>query len=525
MLSSLPDGGAVEGAGHRGNLLFSSVGHILPMTGTWLFLTAALAVGALLMAHLRGPGARRFQAARPWRRARGSEQAAGLWITSAQSRAGRRWSGGDRNPGRNAIAAPVPKEEQRFFALLEIDQFASLRSTVGFEIANQIISEVVGRIERKISGAGLGRSGHSTIEFIFEAAARHEAEQRLEQCLDAIAQPVEVSGLVVQLKGRVAYANCPAHSVSDELFDQVLGMLATAKGERHRVIFADRAPAPASMFDELEILRALPGALAGGEVSLFYQPKFECREERFDSAEALLRWSSPRFGQVPPQQLVTLAERTGMIRDLTLWVLRQAARDQAALRAEGHELTIFVNVSGILVADRSFTAEALELIEAAPGRMGIEITETAVINDPLAAIENITAYSGAGISVAIDDFGSGLSSLAYLKRLPVQELKIDKMFVDGLTQSHRDPLIVRSAIDLAHAMEMRVTAEGVDDPMGFSLLRVMGCDKLQGYYIARPMPLTELTRFLGDEACRAKLASPFAAPDLTSAMARSAANR
>jgi EAL domain-containing protein (putative c-di-GMP-specific phosphodiesterase class I) len=186
--------------------------------------------------------------------------------------------------------------------------------------------------------------------------------------------------------------------------------------------------------------------------------------------------------------------------------VKQAARDQAALRAAGHELTLFVNLSGMLLPDRRFMQELLQLIRQAPGRIGIEITETAVIDDPDAAIENIAAFSAAGVPVAIDDFGAGLSSLTYLKRLPADELKIDREFVMGLADSHRDPLIVRAAIDLAHAMEMKVTAEGVDDPMSLSLLRVMGCDMLQGYFISRPVPVPKLVTFLESE--KAHLSAP-----------------
>ena len=132
------------------------------------------------------------------------------------------------------------------------------------------------------------------------------------------------------------------------------------------------------------------------------------------------------------------------------------------------------------------------------GRIGFEITETAVIGDPDAALANLRDFTQAGIRIAIDDYGSGLSSLAYLKQLPAHELKIDRLFVSGLTDSHRDPLLVRSSIDLAHALEMEVTAEGVDDAMSLSLLRVMGCDLLQGYFISPPLPLDGLTSFLDD---------------------------
>ena len=166
--------------------------------------------------------------------------------------------------------------------------------------------------------------------------------------------------------------------------------------------------------------------------------------------------------------------------------------------AEEAEVEVFVNISGILLPEKSFADWALALLGDGSGKIGFEITETAVIKDPADAIANLQLLADAGIRIAIDDYGSGLSSLAYLKQLPAHELKIDRMFVSGLTESHRDPLLVRSTIDLAHALEMQVTAEGVDNPMSLALLRVMGCDLLQGHGISPPLPLGEFEAFLAD---------------------------
>jgi len=388
---------------------------------------------------------------------------------------------------------------QTCFAVLEFDRFTAIRNIVGFDIANAIFETVEERIKGAMEEALLCRVGQSSVEFTFRAASVDQARRALSACLNALEETIKVSGIEVRLKGTVAFAGLDGlpSPIPDALVGNVVAALSRDSTERVRL--ADEFGRGPSSIDDLDILRALPGAIAENELALHYQPKFDCRAGGISSAEALLRWESPVLGPVPVNQIIALAERTGAIRDVTLWVVRQAARDQAALLAAGHELTIFVNISGMLIADRGFTLEILQLIRQAPGRLGIEITETAVIDDPDAAIENIAAFSAAGIPVAIDDFGSGLSSLAYLKRLPADELKIDQVFVSGLTSSHRDPLIVRASIDLAHALEMKVTAEGVDDPMSLSLLRVMGCDMLQGYFISRPVPLPKLVSFLDGE--------------------------
>lgn len=244
------------------------------------------------------------------------------------------------------------------------------------------------------------------------------------------------------------------------------------------------------------LLADLIAAVENDRLSLVYQPKLNARTDQIDAVEALLRWEHPVAGPIGPADFIPWAERHGLIRQVTQWVLRTAIRDQADLAAHGFPLAVSVNLSGRLVGDRAFTRWALDACAKAVGPIGLEITETAVIDGTENALENLHAYADAGIRVAIDDYGAGLSSLAYLRKLPASELKIDKMFISTLVSSHRDPLLVRSTIDLAHALEMEVTAEGVETPIALSLLRVMGCDLIQGYEISRPLPLDEFRRFL-----------------------------
>ena len=199
---------------------------------------------------------------------------------------------------------------------------------------------------------------------------------------------------------------------------------------------------------------------------------------------------------VPPDLFIPLAEEAGTIRALTEWVLKTAISDQARLLVSGCRIKIDVNVSGVLLPDLDFAAWVLALIPEASGVIGFEITETAMIGDPDGAFANLKSFADAGIRLAIDDYGSGFSSLAYIQRLPVNELKIDKSFITGLATTHRDPLLVRSTIDLAHALDMEVTAEGVDTPEALALLQVMGCDVVQGYLISKPLPFDEFESFV-----------------------------
>jgi EAL domain-containing protein (putative c-di-GMP-specific phosphodiesterase class I) len=230
-----------------------------------------------------------------------------------------------------------------------------------------------------------------------------------------------------------------------------------------------------------------------------HQPKYNFRSGRIDSAECLVRWRHPTRGMIPPDLFVPMAEDTGHIRALTEWTLEHAVEDQRRLAAAGHTLTLSVNISARLLSDVDFARRAVEIVKQAPHQMGFEITETAVIDNPDVALANIELFARNGVRVAIDDYGAGLSSLAYLKQLPAHELKIDKLFVQNMTNSQRDALLVRSTVDLAHGLGMEVVAEGVETPAAFALLASMRCDLAQGFLVSRPASVDELIAILNDE--------------------------
>ena len=235
----------------------------------------------------------------------------------------------------------------------------------------------------------------------------------------------------------------------------------------------------------------LDAAVAAGQFRLFYQPKVCARTGQTISVEALIRWFHPLQGLISPAQFIPFAERTGRMRVLTDWVLGQAVLDQPRFG-----VPVYVNISGPLLCDANFIDGALEIIKGLESNIGFEITETAVIQDPEHALAQLARLVDAKVNIAIDDYGVGVSSLTYLKQLPANELKIDQAFIRDISRSNRDPLLVRSTIDLAHALDMRVTAEGVEDAAAHALLRVMGCDYIQGYLTGRPMPAEQLEEFL-----------------------------
>ena len=191
-----------------------------------------------------------------------------------------------------------------------------------------------------------------------------------------------------------------------------------------------------------------------------------------------------------------MAEETGHIRPLTDWVIQRAIMDQREFRKAGHDLTISVNVSGRLITNEQFAERALRQIRRADARLCFEITETAVIDNPKLALQVMTELRDANVGISIDDYGSGLSSLSYLRTIPAQELKIDKLFVQNMAPGNCDALLVKSTIDLAHSLSMKITAEGVETAETLALLQLMGADIAQGYYIAKPLAVDDLLSFM-----------------------------
>ena len=248
--------------------------------------------------------------------------------------------------------------------------------------------------------------------------------------------------------------------------------------------------------DNAALLRDLRAAVANNALELHFQPKLNVRTSTIDSLEALVRWTHQERGTVSPAQFVPLAEESGDIRALTHWVFDAACQASLALRRQGLEQPIFVNVSALLIADDVFVTRLIATAGASEARLGIEVTETACLQQPQRALANLKRLADAGLAIAIDDYGVGLSSLTYLRQMPASELKIDMSFIRDLAESHRDPLIVRSTIDLAHGLGLRVTAEGVDKAETLALLTIMGCDYVQGFHIAPAYPLDRCIDFM-----------------------------
>lgn len=406
---------------------------------------------------------------------------------------------------------PVAFHGWQFAILAEVANFAMLRRHVGRGRADTLVADIARRIATLFPLSRTEVAARDLIDIALMGDSQDELDVVLETIALTFRTPFNIDGepYLVELTLGGASVRAPQHD-EVRLIEEAELALADARIERGPI--ARDVSAASATLDRIILARELHKAIGGDQLFLQYQPKVHLRRQEIVSVEALIRWRHPERGLVLPSDFIPIAEESRDIVALTLWTIEQVIGDQRILAANGHDLPIFINIAGVLLSDARFVRQACALIVSSGARLGFEITETSVIRDPESAIRNLQVFADIGIVIAIDDYGAGLSSLAYLKQLPARELKIDKLFVTQLTSSNRDPLIVRSTIDLAHALEMEVVAEGVETPAAMALLTVMGCDMIQGFLISRPIGLEALLPFLAEErhlAIAQQVRSPF----------------
>jgi EAL domain-containing protein (putative c-di-GMP-specific phosphodiesterase class I) len=322
-----------------------------------------------------------------------------------------------------------------------------------------------------------------------EADVAHALEQGLLSCLR---QPFPAGGEPLRMSAQAGIALFPGDGKDAEsLFRNADAALKKAKASGDEYLFY--APQMnARVAEQLKLENDLRNALLEEQFILHYQPKFDLASGRLSGLEALIRWVHPERGLVPPGQFVPVLEETGMIIEVGSWALKRAGLDHAAWSASGRRPPrIAVNVSPVQLRRRDFVdyvRDALASVDAAAGRLDIEITESMLMEDIEGSIGKLQAVQSMGLNVAIDDFGTGYSSLSYLARLPINSLKVDRSFILQMTKSPEQMAIVSTVISLARALNLKVVAEGVETEEQANLLRLLRCDEVQGYLFGRPVP-------------------------------------
>jgi EAL domain-containing protein (putative c-di-GMP-specific phosphodiesterase class I)/GGDEF domain-containing protein len=386
-----------------------------------------------------------------------------------------------------------------FVAALGVDRYAHVRGAIGYDLAGELVGEIGATVRRAHREARVARLSTDVLGVLFRARDLESARSIVAEMQAGLEAPVRLGDNTIDVSLTVGLAShpLPGDRVTS-LIERANIALDLARAGRQKLAVFDETlyGDPAK---NLSLMSEMRQSIAAGHMLLHHQPKYDLRLGAVTGVEALVRWPHPTRGLVPPDAFIGMAEETGHIRPLTEWVIDQALADQRTLKNSGLDLEVAINISGRLLDDDGFATATLARLAGAVGPVCFEITETAVIEQPDIALGIIERFASAGVKVAIDDYGTGLSSLAYLKQIRANELKIDKSFVFAMASSQRDALLVRSTVDLAHGLGLKVTAEGVESPTAMALLSGMGCDHAQGYLIARPLPLNELLTFMAEE--------------------------
>jgi diguanylate cyclase (GGDEF)-like protein len=389
------------------------------------------------------------------------------------------------------------------FGLLvfDLDRFKELNDTLGHGAGDTLL-ELVGRRLRDDLGRGalLARLGGDEFAVLLAPGMGADAARRVAaRVLDAIERPFEVEGLELDIGVSVGIALYPEHATEDgELLRRADVAMYLAKGAGGGVAMYDPGR-DLHTRDRLALGRQLRAGLERDDIAVYYQPKVDPQLGRVLGVEALVRWQHPAHGLLMPSDFLSLASRSGLMAKLTRRVLEIALAQLAAWRADGLDLTVAVNLAVSDLLDPALPDDVSRLLvvhDVPPTALSLEVTEDGLIADPVGAAATLDAIARLGVRISLDDFGTGWSSLAHLRRLPVDELKIDRSFVMDMAGDEDDAAIVRTTLDLARSLRLRVVAEGVEDDATWRLLSDQGCDAIQGYVLSRPLPAAQLDAWL-----------------------------
>lgn len=379
---------------------------------------------------------------------------------------------------------------------IDLERFKEVNDTLGHDWGNELLTVIAGRLSSVVGhGELVARLGGDEFGVLSEVSTNAGSALDLAARLhDAISQPCEIAGVSLEVEGSIGIALAPVHGTTrDELLRRADIAMYAAKRIGAPQVFSpvldDHSPVRLAMTGELR------RAIERRELVVLYQPQVDLAEGSVRSVEALLRWRHPTRGLLGPETFLAAAERSGLMRDVTAYVLEESFPQIREWRDAGVELDLAVNVSDRDLADARFPNEIARLLGehgVNPAWLELEITETLLLSDRVRASRMLERLVGQGVRIAIDDFGVGYSSLGQLKTLPASVLKIDRSFVLGMDSDRSDEAIVSSTIDLAHRLGLQVVAEGIETSEHVLRLRAAGCDVGQGHFLGRPMAASDV---------------------------------
>ncbi len=386
--------------------------------------------------------------------------------------------------------------------LMDLDRFKEVNDTLGHRYGDLLLIQVANRFESVIGRHGqIARLGGDEFAVVSSGIGRDQAQHLARMIADCLREPFELDEMVVDVQASVGIALFPVHGRGVETLLQKADVaMYRAKETRQDIALYDErhdhhSPAKLALTAELRT------AMGSEEIVLWYQPELDLATREVVAVEALVRWDHPRLGVLPPSSFVRMAEATNLIKPLTQHVMEIALLQLADWQTMGLDLSVAVNISPQVLVDQSFTEQVVAALQAAdvpPDRLKLEVTESALMSDPVTARTVLRQLESLGVEISIDDFGTGYSSLAYLADLPVSEVKIDRSFVSRMGTGSSGQIIVNSTIDLAHHLGLRAVAEGVEDWALLPALEKLGCDAAQGFAISHPLEAPQATRWLLD---------------------------
>jgi diguanylate cyclase (GGDEF)-like protein len=394
-----------------------------------------------------------------------------------------------------AIDAAADDVDTVAVAVLDVDGFKHINDALGHRNGDELLVGLANRLRAELPDtAVIARLGGDEFGVLVRDTDSSEAMTVLTTVRQALGAPMEIAGAPLVLEASVGVAFSPADGRTGAALLQRAG-IAMSVAKEHQLGLVRYHP-DHDTFDAsaLALVAELRQAIDDGQLVLHYQPKGSLVDGTVTELEALVRWQHPQRGLLSPDAFIPMAERTELIDHLTRWVLRTAADDLATIDPSGR-LAVAVNVSARSLTRSDLADDVLSIVGASnirPDQLAIEITETALMSDPVAAAQTLCRLHAEGVRVSIDDFGVGQTSLSYLVTLPVHEVKIDKIFVMPMLADPRKEAIVRSVIELGHSLGCSVTAEGVEQHAVVTRLRDLGCDTAQGYHLSRPVPVAQV---------------------------------
>ncbi len=400
-----------------------------------------------------------------------------------------------------AITAAKAARQPLTLIRLAIERFQEMDQVLGGAVADRLVAQVAQRLCATLEpSVVVAHTAEAEFAVVLPSAGAEKGRQIAKQLVEATGEPLEIDALRLDARLVAGLAVFPGHGEDVDLLNRRAGQALVHSRRRSRPISVFTNDLDGCCNSNVSLMAELRKGIPNGELRLYCQPKLEMGQRQPCGLEALVRWQHPSRGLLNPSEFIQLAESTGLITSLTYWVLEDALRQLYAWRESGIEHPVSVNMSAHDLRDAHFlerVSDKLATWGARAGTVEFELTESALMEDPVKALEVLHGLKELDVALSIDDFGTGYSSLSYLRQLPVDAIKIDQSFVRGLVSDAGCAAIVRSTIDLAHNLHLNVIAEGVEDEPTFDALNRLGCDVAQGFCLGRPMPAAEFQGWLG----------------------------